>query len=158
MKSGIGKILVGDRLFGPEMRQNPYPIYDELRESDPVHWDESLHAWVLTRYDDVALSLNDRRFSSRRVAHARERFQDERLAGPSQFVCNTWPLITHCRLLETSDATAARRAISLDSRTEPATCTSKTFASQTPPEKRFRGWERRTDTKRSTGARSGITP
>ena len=81
MKSGIGKVLRGEHLFGAEMREDPYSVYAQLRESDPVHWDESLHAWVLTRYDDVALALNDRRFSSRRVAHARERFHDDRL-GP----------------------------------------------------------------------------
>jgi hypothetical protein len=32
---------------------NPYPLYARLREEDPVHWDPYLHAWVVTRYDDV---------------------------------------------------------------------------------------------------------
>ncbi|HEX5103559.1 MAG TPA: cytochrome P450 [Pirellulaceae bacterium] len=80
MKSGIGKVLGGGRLFGAEMRDDPYPIYRELRESDPVHWDDSLHAWILTRYDDVGLALNDPRFSSRRVSRARQRFADPSLA------------------------------------------------------------------------------
>jgi cytochrome P450 len=79
MNAGIGRPLQGDRLFGPEMHEDPYPVYHELRASDPVHRDESLGAWVLTRHDDVSLVLNDPRFSSDRVSLARERFRDEDL-------------------------------------------------------------------------------
>jgi len=63
-----------ERLFGPEMIQDPYPFYAQLRESDPIHWDPGMHAWVITRYEDVAKVLNDKRFSSRRIAKGRERF------------------------------------------------------------------------------------
>jgi len=41
------------RLLDPEVLANPYPLYQELREKDPVHWDPFLHAWVVTRYEDV---------------------------------------------------------------------------------------------------------
>jgi cytochrome P450 len=41
------------RLLDPEVLANPYPLYKELRENDPVHWDPFLHAWVVTRYEDV---------------------------------------------------------------------------------------------------------
>jgi len=46
---------------------DPYPGYAWLRENDPVHWSETLRAWVVTRYDDV-LEVFDRpaRFSSDR--------------------------------------------------------------------------------------------
>ena len=37
----------------PEVLANPYPLFKKLRESDPVHWDSFLHAWVVTRYEDV---------------------------------------------------------------------------------------------------------
>ncbi len=80
MKSGIGTTHFGSRLFGPEMLDDPYPIYRELRENDPVHWEESLQTWVLTRYSDVSSVLNDKRFSSNRVSQARERFPDPELA------------------------------------------------------------------------------
>jgi cytochrome P450 len=40
-------------LLDPEVLANPYPLYRRLRESDPVHWDPFLHAWVVTRYADV---------------------------------------------------------------------------------------------------------
>ena len=60
------------------MREDPYSVYRELRESTPVFWDESLHAWVLTRYDDVARVLNDVRFSSNRIAAAQTKLRTDR--------------------------------------------------------------------------------
>ena len=41
------------RLLDPEVLANPYPLFRQLREDDPVHWDPFLHAWVVTRYADV---------------------------------------------------------------------------------------------------------
>ncbi len=40
-------------LLDPEVLANPYPLYKRMREQDPVHWDPFLHAWVVTRYEDV---------------------------------------------------------------------------------------------------------
>ena len=40
-------------LLDPEVLANPYPLYQRMREQDPVHWDPFLHAWVVTRYEDV---------------------------------------------------------------------------------------------------------
>src|SRR2546430_7974319 len=51
-------------LLDPETRACPYPLYHRLRERDPVHWDAYLHAWVVTRYDDVVTVLQ--RFSAER--------------------------------------------------------------------------------------------
>ena len=51
-------------LLDPETRAYPYPLYHRLRERDPVHWDAYLHAWVVTRYDDVVTVLQ--RFSAAR--------------------------------------------------------------------------------------------
>jgi hypothetical protein len=50
-------------LLRPEVRANPYPFYHELRSADPVHWDEALSFWALTRYADVAFAFHDPRFS-----------------------------------------------------------------------------------------------
>jgi len=34
--------------------QNPFPLYDELREIDEgVHWADELGGWVCTRYADI---------------------------------------------------------------------------------------------------------
>ena len=40
------------------MLADPYPLYRRLREEAPVHWDPYLHAWVVTRYDDVVAVLH----------------------------------------------------------------------------------------------------
>jgi len=51
------------RLYDPEVLANPYPFYHQLQQEDPVHWDPFLHAWVVTRYEDVTTVL--RSFSAR---------------------------------------------------------------------------------------------
>src|SRR6266542_448447 len=53
------------RLLEPEILANPYPLYRRLREEDPVHWDQYLHAWVVTRYEDVQTVLT--KFSAART-------------------------------------------------------------------------------------------
>src|SRR5919201_2857999 len=55
------------RLLTPQVRANPYPLYERLRTEDPVHWDPFLHAWVVTRYADVVAVLHDARFSAHRT-------------------------------------------------------------------------------------------
>jgi cytochrome P450 PksS len=52
----------------PENLLNPYPFYEDLRDNDPVHWSDTLHAWILTRYDDVVNYFRDSRMSANRVA------------------------------------------------------------------------------------------
>jgi hypothetical protein len=41
------------RLLDPVVLADPYPLYARLCEEDPVHWDQFLHCWVVTRYADV---------------------------------------------------------------------------------------------------------
>ncbi len=41
---------------------DPYPLYDRLREIDPVHRTSFGGLWTLTRYDDVHRALRDSRF------------------------------------------------------------------------------------------------
>ena len=45
-------------LLDPEVLANPYPLYQRLRTEAPVHWDPYLHAWVVTRYEDVITVLH----------------------------------------------------------------------------------------------------
>lgn len=47
-------------------QESPYPLYHQLREHDPVYWDEAAHSWVLTRYKDVLSALRDPRFTAAR--------------------------------------------------------------------------------------------
>ncbi len=44
----------------PMVMANPFPVYAQLREVDPVHWSPSLKSWIITRYTDVRdLLLSD---------------------------------------------------------------------------------------------------
>jgi cytochrome P450 len=52
-------------LLDPEVLADPYPLYRRLRTESPVHWDPYLHAWVVTRYEDVITVLS--RFSAART-------------------------------------------------------------------------------------------
>jgi cytochrome P450 len=52
-------------LLDPDVLADPYPLYARLREESPVLWDRFLHAWVVTRYDDVAEVLT--RFRAERT-------------------------------------------------------------------------------------------
>ena len=58
-----GKLSLADGLL-PQYVTNPYELYRQLRENDPVYWDERANSWVLTRYVDVAAALRDARFSA----------------------------------------------------------------------------------------------
>ncbi len=54
-----------DVIHTPAFAADPFPVYRELRETDPVQWSEVWNCWVVTRYDDVRTCLQDaRRFSN----------------------------------------------------------------------------------------------
>jgi cytochrome P450 len=59
----LGDLDLGD----PALNADPFPRFARLRAVDPVHWSERLRGWVLTRYADVRLALNDPRFSADRI-------------------------------------------------------------------------------------------
>src|SRR2546425_1028442 len=61
--------------------QDPFPLYAWLRDHDPLHWSESLNAWVVTRYEDV-VEIFDRpeTFSSDRFRKLDERYASQRPA------------------------------------------------------------------------------
>jgi cytochrome P450 len=48
---------------------DPYPVYAELREREPVGYDEATDHWLISRYEDVNALLRDRRFG-RTYLHA----------------------------------------------------------------------------------------
>ncbi|CAM6000271.1 unnamed protein product [Sphagnum balticum] len=47
----------------PLVRDNPYPIYDQLRSHDPVFWSGTLNRWLVTGYREVAALAADSRLS-----------------------------------------------------------------------------------------------
>lgn len=85
MSSVIHDTLSLSNLQREEIRVNPYPFYEQLREQDPVHWDEEMGFWTLTRYDDISALYTDERFSRaeglmRGFARLSER--DQKIAQP----------------------------------------------------------------------------
>jgi cytochrome P450 len=50
--------------FDPAVVADPYPYYRLMRERDPVHRNETIRTWFLTRHADVCDLLRDERFSS----------------------------------------------------------------------------------------------
>jgi len=63
MSLPVNKTLSLSNLQHPEVRANPYPFYAEIRSQDPIHWDEELGFWVLTRFADIDSVYHDPRFS-----------------------------------------------------------------------------------------------
>src|SRR4051794_25609990 len=63
--------VLDDDLLTPQATADPYPLFDRLREHDPVHWSEGRRAWLLTRYDDVVAALADKALSNDRIRPVR---------------------------------------------------------------------------------------
>src|SRR5919106_2790914 len=56
---------INDDMFTPDVIADPYTYYGQLREEDPVHWNEKYALWVVTSYDDVVwLTRHHELFSS----------------------------------------------------------------------------------------------
>jgi cytochrome P450 len=60
----------------PEFKQDPYPFYAKLRAEHPVFpvtLPDGQTAWLITRYDDAASALKDRRFSKDQLNSGQKR-------------------------------------------------------------------------------------
>lgn len=67
-------------LSNPGIVANPWPVYAELREKEPVHWCEGLNGWVLLRHADCAAALqDDRLLADRMEAVLRAKFAGQEL-------------------------------------------------------------------------------
>jgi len=66
----------------PAFIADPYPFYRRLREAAPV-LKTPQGFWLLTRYDDVALSLRDRRFGKDFEGNMRRRYGEDRMNEPA---------------------------------------------------------------------------
>jgi pimeloyl-[acyl-carrier protein] synthase len=80
-----------DVISTPGFAADPFPVYRELRETDPVQWSDTWNCWVVTRYDDVRTCLQDaKRFSNvgRITGLFHRHFDTAQLAGLK-------PLIDH---------------------------------------------------------------
>jgi cytochrome P450 len=48
-----GAAAVGASVAVEDLERDPYPIYERLRDEEPVSWVESVGLWLVTRWDDV---------------------------------------------------------------------------------------------------------
>ena len=56
---------VQDNLFSPDVIADPYAFYGQLRDEDPVHWNDTYALWLITRHDDLVwLTRHHELFSS----------------------------------------------------------------------------------------------
>ncbi len=45
----------------PEFIANPYPVYDRLRRTNPIFYDDHWKLWMLTTFEDISNLLKDKR-------------------------------------------------------------------------------------------------
>src|SRR3982751_7048770 len=55
-------------IFSPEFAQNPYPLYEVMRDEFPLYFHDGANAYVLSRYDDVHTALTNPEFTTRSYA------------------------------------------------------------------------------------------
>lgn len=67
--------------FDADARVNPHPKLKALRETCPVLRDEAVKTWLLTRYDDIRATVNDRTFV-RQPSKAEEGSMSRMFANP----------------------------------------------------------------------------
>ena len=82
-------------LMSSEGLADPFPIYQQLREDDPVHWSERANGWLLTRYDDIVRCLKDPRLSAARAGamFARMPIEVQEATRPLQHAFAHWMLM-----------------------------------------------------------------
>jgi hypothetical protein len=91
------------RMATPEFLENPYELFREIRETDPVHFVPELNAWLLTRFADVRDAFNDPRLGVMFEQYQVNRIgpdavdQDYFRVGKNSLVCNDPPEHTDMR-------------------------------------------------------------
>jgi cytochrome P450 len=95
----------------PAFIADPYPVYRELRDAHPVHYDEATDHWLVARYADVNALLRDRRLG-RTYLHAATHAEMGRPEDPAWHE-PFWHLIRSGILdMEPPDHTRVRRLVS----------------------------------------------
>jgi cytochrome P450 len=85
-------------LADPKVMQNPYPYYAQMRAEDPVHFDERIRTWLVTRHEDIiAVARNTEVFSD-------EMRVSEAVRSPHQAEVDEYVQSEGFMLLEPSDS------------------------------------------------------
>ncbi len=58
-----------------ELLADPHPLYQRMRETDPVHWSEEFQAWFATGYPEVSEALLNPHLSNARTSRVPERLK-----------------------------------------------------------------------------------
>ncbi len=53
-----------DNLLRPEYLADPYPVFNHLQTTDPIHWNPQLNGWLVSRYEDVRALLQNTSLSA----------------------------------------------------------------------------------------------
>jgi len=64
----------------PKVMADPFSYFERLRDEDPVHYDEGIKTWLVTRHDDILTAARDTEGLSDQMrvsAAIRSPFQDE---------------------------------------------------------------------------------
>ena len=83
-----------NEVLSPENVENPYELYEFLREESPVHWDAKLEAFVISRYEDVLAVLQDAQTFSSAVGAVTQPPSNEAIAVIAQGLPPVNTLIT----------------------------------------------------------------
>ena len=83
-------------LTSPEALLNPYPLYDQVRTHDPVHWNKADSSWYVMRFDDLMWILRDDRMSSERFKVLVRSLSDEERERYAPFIdsVTSWILMS----------------------------------------------------------------
>lgn len=94
-------------LMDPEILADPYPFYDELRRSGPVHWDEFFKGWICGTYKEVTTALRDPRLGAHRVT------SDEEMAalGLAELAPLYFPLMNQLLFIDPPKHTRLRNLV-----------------------------------------------
>lgn len=74
-------VSLDDEILRPDRVADPYPYLADVRDNDPVYWNEEMRAWFITKHEDIFAALRDPRFSSDRIRPSYERLSDEQRAA-----------------------------------------------------------------------------
>ena len=66
--------------FSSEHWEDPYPVYAQLREHDPVHWAPKQQTWCITRHSDVVHVL-EKASEGKYVWHFQELYDGDERKG-----------------------------------------------------------------------------
>lgn len=104
-------VRIDDDLLSEEAVQELHGYFRQLREEDPIHWNERHRSWVVTRYADVAALFKERRLSAERIGQLLERDDMEEAVA----ILARWMVFTdppdHTRLRRVGHASFTPRVV-----------------------------------------------